>query len=179
MPLLISNGFFMQGLTRKERLRNFRLRRHLFSKGKRFSCHPLRVVYLPVMPNMEPIFFPGRVQEFKGRAHECPLREKQNPSWPHLKLPENAVFIAPAQCLFSVPARQLSRAVDRNRVKRCMREAYRKNKTAFYSFLNQAGHHCLLAFIYSASEVLPYAVIEEQMLYALQEIGRRLSGPVA
>ncbi len=169
----------MQGLTRKERLRNFRLRHHLFSKGKRFACHPLRVVYLPMRPNLEPIFFPGQVQDFKGRAHGCPMREIQNPSWPHLKLPGNAVFAAPVQCLFSVPARQLSRAVDRNRVKRCMREAYRKNKKEFYSFLNQTGRFCLVAFVYSANEVAPYAVIEEKMLDALQGIGRRLSGPDA
>ncbi len=42
---------------------------------------------------------------------------------------------APAQIAFAVPRRNLKRAVDRNRIKRLMREAYRTNKNELYAKL--------------------------------------------
>ena len=42
-----------------------------------------------------------------------------------------------AQIAFSVPVKSFRRAVDRNRLKRQMREVYRKNKQELYSFLKK------------------------------------------
>jgi len=54
--------------------------------------------------------------------------------------------------LFTVGKKQLSRAVDRNRIKRLMREAYRHEKIALRGFMelwSQAGGGTvLIAFLY-------------------------------
>jgi ribonuclease P protein component len=42
---------------------------------------------------------------------------------------------APVQAAFSVPKRNFKRAVDRNRIKRLLREAYRHEKGALYKEL--------------------------------------------
>ena len=58
--------------------------------------------------------------------------------------------------LVSVPKRRHKTAVARNRIKRLIREAYRKNK---HQIKNDVTHFDL-AFIYVASEELSYKVIE-------------------
>src|SRR5262245_46670309 len=54
----------------------------------------------------------------------------------------------PAQVAMSVPKKTFKRAVDRNRIKRLMREAYRKNKSGFYELLRKQNEQCALMLIY-------------------------------
>jgi ribonuclease P protein component len=67
--------------------------------------------------------------------------------------------------LFSVPVRNFKRAVDRNLLKRRMREAYRLNKS-----LLPPDPKWLLAYIYTAREIHPYALIEQKMIAAIQKL---------
>jgi ribonuclease P protein component len=69
------------------------------------------------------------------------------------------------QALFSVPARNFKRAVDRNILKRRMREAYRLNKS-----LLPPDPKWLLAYIYTAREIHPFKLIEQKMVEALQRL---------
>jgi ribonuclease P protein component len=69
------------------------------------------------------------------------------------------------QALFTVPARNFKRAVDRNLLKRRMREAYRLNKS-----LLPPQQTWLLAYIYTAKEILPYQAIEQKMAEALKRV---------
>ena len=66
---------------------------------------------------------------------------------------------SPAQVAFSVPKRQFKRAVDRNRLKRLLRESYRLQKSELYEILNQNNTRIALSMIYIAKEELPYAKI--------------------
>ncbi|MBA2423463.1 MAG: ribonuclease P protein component [Chitinophagales bacterium] len=75
---------------------------------------------------------------------------------------------APAQLMISVPAKIFPRAVDRNRVKRLTREAYRLNKHLLYGFLNSTNQGLLIAFIYTAKKVEPFELIQSKIILILK-----------
>ena len=72
--------------------------------------------------------------------------------------------------LISVPKKIFKKAVDRNRVKRLIREAYRLNKNIIYDH-EEAEPHCLdIAFVYTAKSILSYQEIERKIVLILQTI---------
>jgi ribonuclease P protein component len=62
------------------------------------------------------------------------------------------------QVLISVSTRNFKRAVDRNTIKRRVREAYRLNKSKILS-----PGKWLIAYIYIAKEILPSEVIHKKL----------------
>jgi ribonuclease P protein component len=72
----------------------------------------------------------------------------------------------PHQILISVPIRNFKKAVDRNTIKRRIREGYRLNKALF-----TASPALCIAYIYIAKEILPSAIIHK----AIQLSADRLS----
>jgi RNase P protein component len=81
---------------------------------------------------------------------------------------------SPAQVAFSVPKRLFKRAVDRNRLKRLMRESYRLQKTQLYEALIQSDSRIALSIIYIAKEELPYAKVEPAIGKAISKLNRLL-----
>jgi ribonuclease P protein component len=69
------------------------------------------------------------------------------------------------QILISVPKINFKRAVDRNTLKRRVREGYRLNKSVLMS-----DKKFLIAYIYSAKEILPSAVIHQKIISSLKKI---------
>jgi ribonuclease P protein component len=75
------------------------------------------------------------------------------------------VFVMPAagsdthQVLFSVSKKVYKKAVDRNLLKRRMRESYRLNKN-----LLPPLPPLLIAYIYNAKEILTFAQIQERLI---------------
>lgn len=78
----------------------------------------------------------------------------------------------PVQVLISVSKKKIKRAVDRNLIKRRMREAYRKNNTKLISSIDQSKTQCALGIVYVGTEMLSYADIEKKILLVLQRLQR-------
>ena len=72
------------------------------------------------------------------------------------------------QILISVPKKKYKRAVDRNHLKRLIREAYRKNKEALLS----EKENMRIAFIYTSGTPLSYPEIESKILLILQRLSQ-------
>jgi len=68
----------------------------------------------------------------------------------------------------TVGARYFKKAVDRNLIKRRIREAYRKNNNAIKSVLAEHKMNMDVFFVYTHAEVLLYNQIESSMQKALQ-----------
>lgn len=169
----------MQTFRKSERLCNFRLKELLFNQGQGFFVYPFRVTYFLIKnPKIEEILFEPDGLEFEGNTEaQSKWQKQQNPSWPHLKLADNAFFYHPVKLLVSVPRKNFKKAVDRNKIKRLVKESYRKNKSAFYSFLEGRGEFCLLAFIYTAREILPGHEIENKIVITLQKLKGVIASP--
>ncbi len=68
----------------------------------------------------------------------------------------------------TVPKKNFKRAVDRNRLKRQMREAMRKNKLQLKNFLEEKNKPCALLLVFTGKEAVPYKEIEDKIIVILQ-----------
>jgi ribonuclease P protein component len=80
---------------------------------------------------------------------------------------------APCQVVFSVPKKSFRRAVDRNKLKRRMREAYRLNKHAFYDALGSKQKNMHLLIIYTAREIKEQEEITSGIINILKTLGQK------
>ncbi len=74
--------------------------------------------------------------------------------------------------LISVPKKKVKLSVNRNRIKRLIREAYRLNKHKLNQIPDSVGID--IAFVYLNTEVTEYAKIEKGMCKAMNEISARV-----
>ena len=88
--------------------------------------------------------------------------------------PEADATLPQAQILVSVPKKRFKHAVDRNRVKRQLREAYRKNKHLMLEAIPE-GVSVAIAFIWLSDKRLPSVEVEERMKRLLADIAQVLS----
>lgn len=76
----------------------------------------------------------------------------------------------PARAAFAVPKRNFKKAVDRNRIKRLLRETYRMHKHELYETLKTKDVKISVMFIY-AGKVLPqYNELERKIILSLQRL---------
>jgi len=84
--------------------------------------------------------------------------------------------ITPSQVsiFVSVPKKKLKSAVDRNRIKRLIREAYRLNKYTFDRSCLRENQTLAIAFVYLKNEMSDYETIAKSVRKALKEIEKQL-----
>ena len=86
---------------------------------------------------------------------------------------ERAREESPVQVLVSVSKRHFRHAVDRNRAKRQLREAWRRHKATLASAL--PADKCLaLAFLWLSDSPQPSAVVERRVCGLVQRIAKHL-----
>jgi len=96
------------------------------------------------------------------------------------KFPLRAVYFSEpeepfgVQIAVSVPKKLFKRSVDRNLLKRRMREAFRKNQN-----LLQTKSRIEIMFIYTSSEIQTYQAIEKAMVSLLADLNSLLNDNIS
>ena len=80
---------------------------------------------------------------------------------------------APVQILISVPKKRFKHAVDRNRVKRQVREAYRLHKQPLWEAIPD-DKQLAIAFIWLSDKHCPTSEVEKRVVSLLRRIAEKL-----
>lgn len=67
----------------------------------------------------------------------------------------------PVQIVISASKRSIKKAVSRNRIKRLIRESYRKNKSELYSTLLNNKKQFAIAIVYCGKDDIQYSKVED------------------
>ena len=92
--------------------------------------------------------------------------------WMEVELPEPV----PVQMAISVPKRKLKHAVQRNYVKRLIREAYRHEKHIHYRHFEGQEKQCAMMLIYLGGERPDYNQIHDKIILTLQRLVKKAKG---
>jgi ribonuclease P protein component len=77
--------------------------------------------------------------------------------------------------LISVSKKRFKKAVERNRIKRLMRESYRLNKSELQKWMDTKEKYLGVAFIYMSSEIYNFITVETAIKKILITLKERLS----
>jgi ribonuclease P protein component len=156
-------------LTKAEKLKSRKRIQWVFKEGKSLSLFPFKVFYLVVRPAAAPALAAtssaappiGPV----GSAVPLSPQATSTPLPPSVPPPP-----APLQAGFGAGSRHFKKAVDRNRIKRLTREAYRVQKQPLIDHLEQKGLAMSLFFVYTGKELPDHSTVKERVGVALQKL---------
>ena len=90
-------------------------------------------------------------------------------------MPVEGEHLPAVSLLISVPKKRFKRAVKRNRVKRQIREAYRKHKDCLHESLEASGKKVVIAFLWLDNELHPSAEVEEKVQKLIRLTAEKLA----
>jgi ribonuclease P protein component len=85
----------------------------------------------------------------------------------------------PVKAGVGVSSRNFKKAVQRNRIRRLLREAYRTEKIPLYHQLENTGGHLNLFLLYIGKEMPEYVLLKEKMRLIIQRLIKELSETVS
>jgi ribonuclease P protein component len=100
----------------------------------------------------------GRGRNFRSGSLSFKLLAEETQEWPLLKF------------LVVVPKRRVKKAVDRNRLKRQMREVIRLNKKAIENEAVNSNKRLLIAVIYNGQPRSNYSQLDSNFVRMINEI---------
>lgn len=130
-----------------DKLKSRKQTQYLFSKGHSITVFPIKLIY-----TIEPI---ASILEEAG-LH---------------KITASGLL----QAGVGAPTRNFRKAVQRNRVKRLLREAYRLEKPHFLSQISLANKRINLFFLYSHPDILPQAEIQNKVRAILLQLVQKIN----
>ena len=86
------------------------------------------------------------------------------------KLSDPELHELPVKIAISIPKKNIRRAVDRNLIKRGIREVYRKNKYIIFQPLQEQKKKISLLVLYLPKEILRYNQIEPHIIDWLKKL---------
>jgi ribonuclease P protein component len=170
-----------------EKLKSRKRIERVFREGKSFSLFPYRVIFLLERP----------VEGVSGGA--LAPRPDDGPGLGDSPGPGDALapgdVLAPGDALapggtasgatrsdwaflqagFGASSRHFKKAVDRNRIKRLGREAYRLQKGPLLQRLTEKGLSLAVFFIYTGRELPEYATVSEKIGVILQKLIKEIA----
>lgn len=118
------------------------------------------------------------MQTFGKQEHLCNITEIQklfNDGHSIFKHPVKLLWlpgkwngVPTVKVILSVSKRNFKKAVDRNRIKRLLRECYRKNKQILELCLGD--RNCYIALIYAGKEISDFKLLEPIIIQLFQRL---------
>jgi ribonuclease P protein component len=136
-------------LAKAEKLKSRKRIEWVFKEGKSLSVFPFKVFYLLVRPPAAPATV---------STVQAPPRAPSPPPPP------------PLQAGFGAGSRHFKKAVDRNRIKRLSREAYRLQKQPLIDTLVEKESSMALFFIYTGKELPDHGTVKAKIGVLLQKL---------
>jgi ribonuclease P protein component len=149
--------------TKAEKLKSRKRIEWVFKEGKSLSVFPFKVFYLlahPPAATAQPIAATSSAAHPVATISTVPLPH-QAPSLPPP---------APLQAGFGAGSRHFKKAVDRNRIKRLSREAYRLQKQPLTDALAEKERSMALFFIYTGKELPDHSTVKAKIGVLLQKL---------
>lgn len=77
------------------------------------------------------------------------------------------------QAAFSASKRKFKKAVDRNKLKRLMREAYRTQRNELQNVLKSHNKQVAIVFVFTFTQVLSFAEVKEEIRVLLEKLKKQ------
>jgi len=83
---------------------------------------------------------------------------------------ENNTMETPARLMVTIPKRSFKKAVDRNQIKRLVKECYRLHKNELVQYLNNHNKTLIFGLVYVGETILSYREVERKLILILQRL---------
>lgn len=132
---------------KKDKLKSRKQTQYLFSKGQSIGMFPLKLIYTIESATESPALVASDTIDVNGQV----------------------------QTGVSAPTRFFRKAVQRNRVKRLLREAYRLEKPNFMAQISIRQKRINVFIIYTDSNILSQEAIQQLLQKALLQLAKKIN----